>query len=168
MIALLLLAATPLDFGAVCDCITDDHDAIQTAINETADPVLDLRGLHCCRSSETLYLDRPGFKIVGDGPYTYAFGKFAGTYIRFPQGVAGLTIGAGAADSTIEGISIVGTRTFADPPCSDEPTGIFGVTPYGIRMHARVTLRNTSIVSFDGDGLVADCGYPDQLGRVAN
>lgn len=165
---LLAVAATPLEYGAACDCVTDDGPAIQAAIDLTTDPVLDFRGHRCCYSAQTLKLDRPGFKIIGDGPYEYSFGKIAGTYIRFAAQTAGLDIGAGAAGSIIESISLVGTRSFVDPPCTEESTGIFGVTAYGVRMHARATLRSMSIISFDGDGLIADCGAPDHLGRVGN
>jgi hypothetical protein len=163
----LLIGAHVADFGAVCDCVTDDYAAIQSAL-ESRDPLIDFRGMHCCKSSQTLHLDRPGVKIIGDGRYVFSHGLFAGTYIRFAPTVAGLQIGAGATDSVIESIALIGTRSYVDPPCTDEPTGILGVTAYGVRLHARVVFRNVGIDSFDGDGLIADCGAIDHIGRVGN
>ncbi len=166
----LLLSSTGQDFGItgdIADCITrkDEWIELQNAIDNAEDDVLDLSAYTCIYSSRTLYVDRPGLTIKGKGQYRFSFGKISGTYIRFPKDVDGFHFGAGSVGSRLEKISLVGLRDYQGlPACTEEPSP----GAKGIVMFSAIELVDSSVISFSGDGLLAQCGYQDHLGRVNN
>lgn len=144
ILTLLLIAASPFDYGAIGDCRHNDGPVIQAMLDNPTIEEIDFRGCACFKSEQTLFVPKR-MRLFGDKPYRFAGGHASGQYLKFGAGLGGIVFLPGSAFSKLENIALIGTK---------QRIGVAN----GIDVRTSVELSDVIIYDFDGDGIHAECG----------